>query len=373
MAVEDEDVVLSTHLKFAGGRFEGEGVHLDGLGELVRYQRIVIEFAKDLWLEEQGEAMPSRIQRQFQLRMTEHVDHSYEATVVRNEQMELSPEVERVAELTQERIDKMFDRITRGLTPDIQMSQESVIAVKKFGISFRLSEGLIVHPDSDRERRYDARSRAWLRGVLKADTMEVDGPLIGRVFALDTNAKTFKFEMPDATDIAGSYLDGGKWEDFANLIDLPDSRTLIRLSCKYTAALSGVPVSIQNVADIEVFSHDDDAWTDTLIRLASLRPGWYSPHVGDRIEVAAIEMARDILRSLQEGETKPQAFPTIEGGVQIEWLNSAEHIEIEISPDILIEAHYFNARTKSSIDEKPVGVEGVRAFLRTVRTGAVMD
>jgi hypothetical protein len=367
MPDEEERALERGRLKFVGGRFDGDGVHLEGLSELVHYQRLVLELAKDIWLEHNSTTMPTAIQRMFELRLTESRNGSFVATITR-EQSELSPDVEEIAELTDARVNRLFDRMTRGLYPDIPMSPSSVVAVRKFGITFKGSEALAIHPDSEDQRFYDQRTRTWLKSVLRPETMAITGTsLIGKVFALNTNDKSFKLELPDGTDVVGRYDTEFNWEDFRPVIDLPDSRTLIRLVCSYTARLTGEPLKIDDVEAVEVFSHEDDEWTDNLTELAALGHGWYGKDVGSRIEISAIEMARDILRSLPIGATpKPQAFPTVEGGVQLEWLSESAHTEITISPDIVLDAHHFDASSNVSRSAHPVGSGAAVEFLRGV-------
>src|SRR5690606_6198726 len=98
-----------------------------GLAELVRYQKLVLEIGKDIWLEKHGVSMPSRLQKMLELRLIESGNGSFEATIVR-EDLRFAPDVEQIAELTQERVDHLFDRMTRGLHPDIEMSHASVVA-----------------------------------------------------------------------------------------------------------------------------------------------------------------------------------------------------------------------------------------------------
>lgn len=365
----DDDVVafLRGRLKFVNGRFDGDGVHLEGLAELVRYQRLVLEIAKDVWREKHGASMPTRVQKMFELRMVEFTDGSYDATIVR-ERTQLAPDVELVAELTQERVDRLFDRMTRGLHPDVQMSAASVVAVKKFGLSFKGAEAFAVNPDTEKQRLYDRNTRDWLRTILKPETMTLTGTaLVGKVFALNTNDRTFRLELPDGLDVVGRYDTDFNWEEFRPVIDLPESRTLIRLVCSYTARLTGEPIKIDDVEAVEVFSHEDDQWTENLTELASLRSGWFAPEVGSRIEISAIEMARDILNGLPgDVVPRPQAFPTVEGGVQLEWLSNSSHTELTISPDIAVAVHHFDAATNESHADRPVGVPAVLAFLREV-------
>jgi hypothetical protein len=363
----DDGVPPEQKLLFSGGRFEGRGVHLEGLIELVRYQRLVVEFAKDVWFEIHGEPMPSRIQKQFSLRLADRQQGSFDATIL-SEEMRLAPEVEMVAEMTQGRINETFDQIVRGLRPVAKLSEHSERALLAFGGSFKRDEALIIHPDTPQAQPFNAERRTWLKTVLKEKTVPVEGALIGQVFKLDTAAKRFQLTLPNGSNVVGRYKTEAQWESIRPFLDQPKSRTLIRLVCTYTAGgLTLDPLRIDDVKDIEVFTFGGDAWTDNLTELASLRTGWFGQHLGQRIDISALELTRDILRTIPLPTwLMPQAFPTVDGGVQIEWLDETSHTELTITPDLGIHGHHYDASTKSTTSAEPVGVAATLEFLKGV-------
>jgi hypothetical protein len=307
--------------------------------------------------------MPTRITRFFELRLTEIENASFDATIELGVEAIQTEDVTQTLSLTQERVDKAFKRITQGLAPDFALSPNTVVAFKKFGQSFQGSEGLEVH-DGDNRRVYGKTQHDLLRELLVETTVEVDGTLIGKVFALDTNNKTFKLELPNGSDVPGSFENQSRWEQIRDVLDLPDSNTLIRLVARYVARQSGEPVRVEDVEAVEVFSRDDDQWTEPLTALAALNPGWLEGE-GSRIEIPPIEMARDILRELSgDWMPLPALFPMPDGGVQLEWLTQSRHIELAISPDVEIHAHDYDAATRVSRDETAVGVAAAISFLR---------
>jgi len=367
MSDPDDGAPPETQLLFSGGRFEGRGVHLEGLIELVRYQKLVVEFAKDVWFEMHGTKMPGRIQKQFELRLADRQQGSFDATIVSDE-ARLAPEVEKVAGMTQERIDETFDQIIRGLRPAANLSEESEKALLAFGRSFKADEALIIHPNTPQAKPFNTERRTWLKTVLKEKTVPVEGALLGQVFRLDSAAKRFQLTLPDGRNVAGRYKTEAQWESIRPFLDQPKSRTLIRLVCTYTAGgLTLDPLRIDDVEDIEIFTLDSDEWTDNLTELAALRTGWFGQHLGQRIDIAAIELTRDILRTIPLPTwLMPQAFPTVEGGVQIEWLDETSHTELIITPDLAIHAHHYDAITKSTVAAEPVGVAATFEFLKGV-------
>jgi hypothetical protein len=363
----DEVVTGGTHLRFTGGRFEGTGVHLEGLIELVRYQRILLEFAKDIWAESHEAPMPARIQKQFERRLADRKTGSFAATIVSDEP-DLAPEVDVVAKETQRRFDDTLEQIARGIRPEAPMSRSCAKALSTFGGSFRGLEALTLHPDTSEARAYNAESRKWLQTVLREAMVPATGTLIGKVFGLETDSKTFKLRLPNGQTVPGNYRNQAQWKNIGSILNLPESRTLIRITCDYSSGgLTGDPLRIDDVQAVDVFSLEDDEWTETLAQLASLRPGWFDRHVGQRIGTPAIEMARDILYTLPvEAQVKPEAFPMVDGGVQLEWLDDSSHTELAISPELIVHAHHYDASSKQATTAIPVGVPAIQDFLREV-------
>jgi len=348
-------------LRFVNGRFEQEGVHLDGVAELAKYQRVVRAIAQDLWLERTGHSMPTRYLKYFELRLLKMTEGSFKATIAREDEELQTEDVLAVQEMTEERVDELFGSIVHGMRPSFNLSHESEIAIGKFGSSFEGDEGLIVSAAGS-ERRYGREQHDLVRAILRDETISRNGTLIGKIFALNTNSKTFQFELPSGEDVSGSYQDEDRWEDIRQIIDLPASRTLIRLSCSYEEDGQKRLLKITDVEEVEVFSHENDSWTETFTALASLQPGWLDSY-GDRIDFAAIEMSRDILRLLPDGPFRPALFPTPAGGVQIEWLTETQHIQLAISTNLLIEAHAYDASNRQSLDAVPFDAEEAADFV----------
>jgi len=364
MPEDDAGAPLRRLLKFVGGRFEAGGVHLDGVAELARYQRIVRALASDIWTEEHGSSLPTRLERYFELRLSEIGDGSFLATIDAPVEPIQTEDVQEVIELTRERVDVLFDRITQGLRPTFGMSHETRVALGKFGSSFMNDEGFQAQTGSG-SRFYGTDQRAWVKLMLKAETRPVTGTLIGKVYALNVDAKSFLLELPNGEDVPGSYQNHARWEDIRSLLDLPDSRTLIRLACTYEASETGEPIRVKDVEVVDVFSSDANPYTDRFAELAALNPGWIES-AGERIEISAIEMARDILALLPDDSPRPSLFPTPDGGVQIEWLSEAQHVELTISPEIALTAHAYDARTREAIDAHPLGAANAATFVAEV-------
>lgn len=83
-----------------------------------------------------------------------------------------------------------------------------------------------------------------------------------------------------------------------------------------------------------------------LAKMGALRAGWLDGE-GEEIKIEAIETARALYQELSKTNLEtPAVFPTIEGGIRFEWLNTNSHLSVDILPTGQIENYYLNIETK---------------------------
>jgi hypothetical protein len=76
-------------------------------------------------------------------------------------------------------------------------------------------------------------------------------------------------------------------------------------------------------------------------------------------------MARDAMDPLRElGVGEPLLYPTLEGGVQIEWSHLGITREVEIDPELTLEVCEYNEGTRESREGSVRTLQEMRAFFQ---------
>lgn len=75
----------------------------------------------------------------------------------------------------------------------------------------------------------------------------------------------------------------------------------------------------------------DDLIEQRLTYLAELESGWYDGD-GEAVVPLVLTKARDVIDVLMPKLGRPGIFPTIEGGVSIEWFKFSRLHEVEVTP-----------------------------------------
>lgn len=81
--------------------------------------------------------------------------------------------------------------------------------------------------------------------------------------------------------------------------------------------------------------------------ILSLPEGWNSYHAHRIDGQAAIRAVQLLLDTAQAETPAPSVVPTAPGGVQLEWHMRGIDLEVEITPDLQVEAAYEDAATQA--------------------------
>lgn len=94
-------------------------------------------------------------------------------------------------------------------------------------------------------------------------------------------------------------------------------------------------------------------WQERLLELCLLEDGWLDGEDGIRMSAEASDSAWAICERIEkDGYPSPALFPTVEGGIQIEWIlgdfHDVRHIIVfQLEPDLSYDLHRVRISDKS--------------------------
>jgi hypothetical protein len=326
----------STPLTFEGGRFSEVGYPLDALVELARYERLVVQVARGLWME----ANPGR------QRAPRHFDESLRLRLVDVSEGSVVPVLERheMAEETQlfdpeDWIGQSQGVITEAIAavaneqplPEV-FPESGVSSLIQFGSSL-LDEEICRFGSSDAAGvRYDQAARRHLIALTSSESIQIDGELLGSIGALDANKQTFDFTDRIGGHVAGAFSRRSLIGEFRSVIDRDPDAPFVRVSCRYTTDEYGRLSGIEDVEELETLVSSQDPLGPPLRELLELGEGWHEGE-GHQVNPSAVEWGIDFAAEVDpEHVTSLSVFPTLEGGLLLERQVDGRRWSLEIEP-----------------------------------------
>lgn len=337
--IEHEESDAVTDLRLSGGRFDQPGLPLDSVHELERFGRIVAETAKSLWKDRNpGKNLPSGFSESVDLRLSRVLSGSVVPVVVRNRQSLTLPGANDVLDDALNKVNEAFYSIIQGQWSEIDLPESALKPLRRFGVSLRKNEVFRMYGRSDHPINWNQSVRRRYLAQVDRTAIDEEGPLIGTIRGLDSTEKTFKFVVP-GSDMAtsGKYLDDSTYGDL-HALQRQSNDLLARLKAAYRVTSDGDLIDIANVSEVEIFVSPETPGRARLVELAGLSEGWLNGEEGSRLDLSALEFARDLLDEIPKAALElPRIYPTPEGGVQLEWHGPEIRIELEIEPDLSFE------------------------------------
>lgn len=177
-----------------------------------------------------------------------------------------------------------------------------------------------------------------------------DDVLVGEISEVDAGRLQFELRKRDGELIRGSFKEESLVQDLRAVVGVTGTVPLVRLQCLLKTPLMRLEKpEIEDLYSVEVLFLPDHEDSARLAHLATLSHGWYDNEQGEPIPTDVLEMARDAmdpLRALGVGE--PLLYPTLEGGVQIEWSYLGITREVEIDSDLTMGVCEYNEATRES-------------------------
>lgn len=364
-------VDAAARLRFKGGRFEQKdgvlGFPLDVASELQRYQTLILEFAKQIWRAEHPEKknLPAHFEKKVRLRLAGLEKGSVYTDLVAEPATMALPGSPDLLERSLAAMEEALQKISKKDydLPD-DMPPELAQALRSIGKGLEPVETVVHRPDTPGSFNYGRKEHDAFWKALKADFKQREGLLLGKLDRLGAD-RSFTIWDPEDREIEGTFTSSEVWTTLHELHNLAQDAELVWLDAEYEVdASDGRVVKINDVRDANLFARGDNKWASRLMRFAALQPGWASHGDGERIEVASLQLALEVLNHVTaQRKPEPGLFASPEGGVRLEWLTESTHTVLDVENDAHFFAYFVNDATDEEVSEEPVGAPAAIEFV----------
>lgn len=366
----DVDAVGSLRVAFKGGRYEVSGFPVDALTELPRFERLILDVAKQLWRRENPgrERVPRGFTDGFKMRLTGIQSGSVVPVLTTEDSLEEGLFEFEEGQSYLDRAVFAFEELLRSTSESNRIPEdfprEALTHFGRFGSTLRDDE-LIEFSSPDSEvARLTPVTRKRLIEHSSTQYMLQDDVLVGEISEVDAGRLQFELRKRDGELITGSFKEESLVQDLRAVVGVTGTVPLVRLQCLLKTPLMRLEKpEIEDLYSVEVLFLPDHEDSARLTHLATLSHGWYDNEQGEPIPTDVLEMARDAmdpLRALGVGE--PLLYPTLEGGVQIEWSYLGITREVEIDSDLTMGVCEYNEATRESRESTVGTLQEMRTF-----------
>lgn len=355
-------------LRFAGGRYEPGGYPVDLLVELKRFEALLVEVARDLWLTDHpGRArVPAGFVDAMRLRLTEVRAGCVEALIERPVPSSTARLFDAPDHHDRARgaVVEAFAALENDGTLPSAFPEGAVLALGQFGSSFAEDESCTVVTSDGPDVRYTQVGRHRLLGLRDLGPARVERAVVGRVAELNADLQTFEVALRDGAKVPGRYDDPALHAQLRRVLGKHVDAPTVRLTGEFLVDRHDTVVRVAELEHVETIVSDEDPSGARLAELLRLDDGWLD---GDGIAptVASIEAMRDTCAELASaGQAAVPLFPTPEGGVLAEVFRVAAHWSVEAAPDGALELDVLDGSTESNIAAAPIAdiVASLEAF-----------
>lgn len=313
--------------RLSGGRYDDRlGLPVSTAAELARYEKLVVRVARALYLEPRPrrQRVPAGFAEALDLRIVDVEPGSVIPVLTRNDDDALAG----ISDIYEDARRAVNDALRAVASGDPLPSGFPVAALTEFasfGRSLQEGEAIDLAVADEPPARLDRAIRQRVQALARLDRIESEVTLQGQITGLQSNPQRFDFALVDGRQVAGSYGDETWWAVLRDYQGFADRAPLVSLSAVARRSLDGSIIDVVDVLGVEPAL--PPAWSQRLHQLAELRQGWLdaidAPHPTtiDRAEAL-------LLASLDEGFDRPGIFPSLDGGIQLEWRAPAVEVEL---------------------------------------------
>lgn len=342
----DESESKLRRIRLTGKRFEGGRLPIDSLVELERYQRLIQTIAEANWRNDHpGETLPPDFKADVSLAIQRIEEGSADIYVV-EEQPAAYVQYQEIAHDTVEAT--ISAAYSGSALPELPpaVSEQFRVDVADFGSTLEPDQTIEVYAAGIDQppivvsiaTRKEAIERLQLDDFFLVDDsaapgshlVKVEESVAGRITELDPENQSYRFESLLYGPLKGWYKTNPELkDDFKEVLDSTEVGPVVRLTGELQYR-HGTPWRFKQTVRVEKTNLTDPL----LVALAALAPGWSEDGDGASIEFTAIDAANALLGAIDEARApRPGIFPTLEGGILLEWSSAAEVRSIEITPD----------------------------------------
>lgn len=354
MASQDN---IFARLRLMGGRFDGDGMPVETLGELAQYRELVIGVAREMFLNEHPER--KRVPRGFTDRLQLRLRTVEEGSAV--------PVLERpTPDGTLLAADDDFTRARDAIEDAVKAAEadepppngfpsEALVLFNRFGQTLRPDEAIeLRRGEASAGARYTAETRKKL--VLRQKrTYQEELQGIGWITEVDGNGMSchIRLRLGPTTPVPAP-LDEVIFGPVKDVLEPNGEGPPVWVSGVGVFDSEKGLIRFDSIHDVSVLDEPEDlaSLDKRLDEIASLSPGWLDGE-GARPDSDVLARASRLLADLLTFEVpRPRVFPTPEGGVQAEWTIGDHEISITFEPSG--ELHAVSVNVASGQAEEPV-------------------
>lgn len=377
--MSDEEVERPfVRIRISGDRFKDGRLPVDALGEIQRYQAVLLAAARREWLDDNpGAEIPEDFDENLGLVIAAVEPGSAQILLER-------PVVATDFDIYYERGRDEFEReLSTLLDPTESVNQAPLFELKEFqafGKSLVSGDAIQVTSytkdaspkttisltEVSRVENFIPRQKELKKELRKrraAKRHAEERAVAGRLTELNPDKGSFTIQTLHFGDLTGWYTDSDITDDLKRVLESSAKAPVVRVRGDLQFRNNEV-TRIRNVSEVQLLEIDGQPWSRKLVELASLGPDWDGDAPGaEMISFAALDAARDLmLQFAQRDVPRPSMSPIEDGGVMLEWSSSDVVATIEISPDAEFLLFLLPAGTNESTEEDTTDITRAAEF-----------
>jgi hypothetical protein len=331
---DSDDAFL--RLTFEHGRFAAHSAPVDALAELISLQQLIALVARHLFFKKRParRRVPRGFTRGGQLYLSATAPNCFTATLTTREPTpQLFPDTSLYVEARDLSTEALRAVSAERALPEAFPSA-ALPALASLGRYLKGDERLVLRHAHAAETVVNQESRIKLAELTRQPYVREDG-LDGEVESIDDVNHRYTLRTRDGLRVEAAFTADQR----KALVEALDMRPIVRISLYGKFIGSGSSIKFEEVREFD--SVDDERATEVqalwerLSTLAELSDGWLD---GDGLAPTelALALARQVLaRLLVEAPAieRPKVFPTLDGGVQAEWVFGLWAADVAFRPE----------------------------------------
>ncbi len=347
-------------LRLTGGRFDGDGMPIEALVELVAYRELVVGVAKELFRQAHPDRqrVPRGFAERLQLRLQRVESGSAVPVLERVQDQQLLPLDD---EFTRSRdlIEEAVAAIETGRTLPGDFPRDALILFNRFGQTLRPDEGIELRRGSASSgpRFTPDIRRSLVLTQRRTFLEEVDD--VGWVTEMDADRMSCRVRLRFGPTIPVSApLDEITFAPVKEALEPNGEGPPVRISGVGVFEADRRLVRFDSIHEVALLDDAEELskLESRFSELASLQEGWFDGE-GVPPDVVVLQRAWKVLADLLDFDVpRPRVFATMEGGVQAEWSVEEDEVSVTFEPNGTLYAISVN-RAAGTSDEPMLALD----------------
>lgn len=365
---DPEDVFA--RLRLTGGRFEGDGMPVEALTELVAYQQLVVGVAKEVYRSSHADRqrLPRGFADRLQLRLRTIEQGS--AVPVLERIREPGALLPREDDFTRSRdlIEDAVAAIAAGDALPEDFPRQAVVLFNRFGQTLRPDEAIELRKPGARSGPKYTRD-VQRRLVLEEErTFQAEVSDIGWVLELDSTRMTCMMRLRSAlrAQPVPAPVDDFTFDQVKAAMEPNGEGPPVHVTGIGVYSTAGHVLRLSSIQEVSPIEDPEglEALDSRIAELAELKPGWLDG-AGVPLTLEALGKARITLTELLLLDVpRARIYPTPEGGVQAEWAAGSYEISVTFEPDGSSDALAVNRESGESRELENGAAAGIAEFFQ---------